>query len=364
MLAGFLSNLNSMGKPSLILAALAADALPGLRFIQVEDVSEPADDIVTELLTTDQGQQVLLKSPKSALALTRLGLEVRALRVLRNVNLPFRVPALLGETTPGAVYKALAFDYVTGRPITFDKLKLEDPLVTSVGSTLAQIHSIPPDLVIDAGLPEYEPSLKLRERVAEFDRAMETGKIHRDLLERWQNALLDVNLFRYQPTVVHGSLSSQVILTESAQVVGINNWAELSVDDPAVDLAAIYGECSIEVADAVVLAYETLVRADRNIRQRANLYYELALANYLLHQVTFGDEEEIRNATQDLEDLHIDLLEGRLYSLSPTEIAPSNSEVVTPISQAASFTSPVTIITEQIEVIELPPADEPDPEKN
>ncbi|MEY4654979.1 MAG: hypothetical protein RL523_378 [Actinomycetota bacterium] len=360
----FLSNLNCMGKPSLILAALAADALPGLRFVQVQDVSEPNADIVTELLITDQGQQVLLKSPKSSLALTRLGLEVRALRVLKNVNLPFRVPALLGETSPGAVYKALAFDYVTGRPVALHNLKMEDPLVTSLGSTLAQIHSIPTSLVIDAGLPEYDPMLKVRERVAEFDRAMETGKIHRDLLERWQNALLDVNLFRYQPTVVHGSLSSQVILAESGEVVGINNWTELSVDDPAVDLAAIYADCSPEVADAVALAYETLVRADRNIRQRANLYFELSLANYLLHLVTHGSESEIAGATKDLESLHADLLEGRLYSLSPTEIAPSNPEVVTPISQAASFTSPVTIVTEQIEVIELPEAGEPDSEKN
>ena len=157
---------------------------------------------------------------------------------------------------------------------------------------------------------------------------------------------------------------SQVILAESGEVVGINNWTELSVDDPAVDLAAIYADCSPEVADAVALAYETLVRADRNIRQRANLYFELSLANYLLHLVTHGSESEIAGATKDLESLHADLLEGRLYSLSPTEIAPSNPEVVTPISQAASFTSPVTIVTEQIEVIELPEAGEPDSEKN
>ena len=353
-----------MGKPSLILAALAADALPGFRFVQVQDLTDPGADIVTELLTTDQGQQVLLKSPKSALALTRLGLEVRALRVLRNVNLPFRVPALLGETSPGAIYRALAFDYVSGRQTNLRNLRPEDPIVTNLGQTLAQIHSIPTGLVVDAGLPEFDPTIKLRERVAEFDRAMETGKIHPDLLERWQSALLDVNLFRYQPTVVHGSLSGLVILSEGSEVVGINNWAELSVDDPAVDLAAFYADCSVEVADAIALAYESLIRTDRNIRQRANLYFELAMANYLLHLVTEGNEDEIAEATISLAELHTDLLEGRLYSLSPSEIANTSPEVVTPISQAASFTSPVTIVTEQIEIIELPVDDEAEPEKN
>ena len=353
-----------MGKPSLILAALAADALPGLRFQQVQDISEPGADIVTELLTTDDGQQVLLKSPKTALALTRLGLEVRALRVLKHVSLPFRVPALLGETSPGAVYKALAFDYVTGRAINLPNLRLEDPLITSLGQTLAQIHSIPTSLVADAGLPEYDPALRVRDRVAEFDRAMETGRIHPALLERWQNALLDVNLFRYQPTVVHGSLNTNVILTEAGEVVGINNWSELSVDDPAVDLAAIYADCSVEVADAISLAYEGLIRADRNIRQRANLYFELSLANYLLKAVDSGSEEQIQIMTQYLEDLHVDLEEGRLYSLSPSELAPSAPEVVTPISQAASFTSPVTIITEQIEVVNLAEVEKPEENKD
>ena len=84
-------------QPSLILAALAADALPGLRFVHIQDVSDPDAELVTALLTTADGQQVILKSPKSQIAMTHLGLEVRALRILRNVELPFRVPALLGE---------------------------------------------------------------------------------------------------------------------------------------------------------------------------------------------------------------------------------------------------------------------------
>jgi len=90
----------------------------------------------------------------------------------------------------------------------------------------------------------------------------------------------------------------------------------------------------------------------------------LSLANYLLHLVTHGSEAEIAGASQDLAALHADLVEGRLYSLSPTEIAPSAPEVVTPISQAASFTSPVTIVTEQIEVIELPSGEDQEPDKN
>ncbi|MFM8927367.1 MAG: phosphotransferase [Rhodoluna sp.] len=348
-----------MGKPSLILAALAADALPGLRFSQVQDLTQPGEEIVTQVLTTDQGQQILLKSPKSALALTKLGLEVRALRVLGKINMPFRVPALLGETSPKAVYKAYAFDYVSGNQLDARRLKAEDPITSKLGQTLAQIHSIPANLIADAGLPESDPALRVRERVAEFDRAMETGRIHPDLLERWQNALLDLNLFRYQPCVVHGALDSEYILTEGDEIVGINNWTNLSIDDPAVDLAAFFGECSPEIAEAIVLSYEGSIRTDRNIRQRANLYVELSLAGYLLQAVESEDEAGIAEAQGYLDNLHTHLLEGQLPSLNPSELVNGATEVVTPISQAASFTGPITIVTEQLEIVE----EEIDPEE-
>jgi aminoglycoside phosphotransferase (APT) family kinase protein len=341
-----------MGKPSLILAALAADALPGLHFVSVQDITNPEEDIVSQLLTTDDGHQVLLRTPKSAAAMTILGLEVRALRVLKNVNFPFRIPALLGETSPSAIYKALAFDYVTGKALNLQRVRLEDPTLTAIGSTLARIHSIPASIAIDAGLPEYDASLKLRERVAEFDRAMETGLINPTLLERWQSALLDVNLFRYQSTVIHGNFTADSILTEGDEVTGINNWSALCVDDPAIDIAALFADCSPEVGNAIILAYEGSIRADRNLKQRANLYYELSFAKHLLWAVETQNEANINDAVGYLNALAHSLAAGELPDLAPTELANSTPEVVTPISQASSFTAPVTIVTEQFEVTE------------
>ena len=78
-----------MGKPSLILAALAADALPGLRFIRVQNLTREDVAITVELLTTDEDRLILLKSPLNSLANTGLGTEVRALQILKNLSLPF-----------------------------------------------------------------------------------------------------------------------------------------------------------------------------------------------------------------------------------------------------------------------------------
>jgi hypothetical protein len=68
-----------------------------------------------------------------------------------------------------------------------------------------------------------------------------------------------------------------------------------------------------------------------------------------------------------ISDLHAELLAGNLPSLRPSEFASSNPEVIVPISQAASFTAPVTIITESIEVVDLAessPMAEPAPKRD
>jgi hypothetical protein len=292
---------------------------------------------------------------------------VRALQVLKNLSLPFSISTFLGKTSPKAIRNALAFEYVPGSPIDMPRLRADEPIISSLGQTLSAIHSIPTALVSNAGLPEYEPAERVRERVAEFDRAMDSGKIHPDLLERWQSALFDVNLFKYNPTVVHGSLKSDFVLTEGHDVVGVIEWGNLSIDDPAADLAFVFGEAQPDLADAITLAYEGSTRADRNIKQRAHLYYELSYASYLLSCINRGIEEDIETAAAMLSDLHAELLAGNLPSLRPSDFASSTPEVIVPISQAASFTAPVAIVTDTIEVVDLAestPKSEPNPKRD
>jgi aminoglycoside phosphotransferase (APT) family kinase protein len=326
--------------------------------------------VAVELLTTDEGRLILLKSPLDSLANTDLGTEVRALQVLKNVSLPFGISSYLGKTSAKAIRNALAFEYVPGSPADISRLKEDDGLVSSIGQAISQIHSIPTSLVADAGLPEYEPAERVRTLVAEFDRAMDTGKVHPDLLERWQTALFDVNLFKYRPTVIHGYLRSDFLLVDADQVVGVTEWGQLSIDDPAMDLAFFYNESSVETAEALILAYESSTRADRNIRQRAQLHYELTYASFLLEALDRDDEAEIDEAVSAINWLHEKLVAGELASLKPSEFNAGTPEVIIPISQAASFTGPVSVVSESIEVIDLnhitPAAtsQEPEPKKD
>lgn len=347
-----MSNLKYMGKPSLILAALAADALPGIRFVQIQALDDENPEITSNLLTTDDSRLVMVKAPKSALAATSLGTEVRALRLLKNVSLPFRVNSYLGETSTSAIFKALVFEYIPGATLDLQGVRLDDAIIGNLGLAIARIHTIPLNLVADAGLPDYDPQHTGRTMLQEFDRMADTGRVHPALLERWQSALLDINLFRYQPTVIHGDLDFEKILTDGNQVQGINDWSNLAIDDPAKDLSFLFSN-NLDIANAVLLAYESTLRADRNIRQRATLYAELAFGQFLLTSLASGDEQSIAEAVKYLDGLAKEQESGLLPSLSPTELSANQPAVVTPISQAASFTEPVTIITENIEVIDL-----------
>ena len=124
-----------------------------------------------------------------------------------------------------------------------------------------------------------------------------------------------------------------------------------------MDLACFYNEASEETAEALVLAYEGSTKADRNLRQRAQLHYELTYASYLLEALARGDEAEIEEAVSALAWLHERLVAGALCSLKPTAFATSSPAAIVPISQAASFTAPVTVVTESIEVVDLAEAD-------
>jgi hypothetical protein len=247
-------------------------------------------------------------------------------------------------------------------------MRLDDPLVSSIAQALSSIHSIPTALVSDGGLPEYEPAERVRIMVAEFDRAMDTGKVHPDLLERWQTALFDVNLFKYRPTVIHGSMKSDFLLSQGDLVVGVIEWGRLSVDDPALDFAFLHNEGEQDLAEATILAYEGSTKADRNLRQRVQLHYELTFASYLTEAIDGGDEAEIEDAIAQITWLHERLVAGELPTLRPTDFTMSAAEVIVPISQAASFTAPVTIVTESIEVVDLaevkPGVVEPEPKKD
>jgi hypothetical protein len=68
---------------------------------------------------------------------------------------------------------------------------------------------------------------------------------------------------------------------------------------------------------STLLEYERLKGADQNLRARAQLYSEIAHANYLVWALQFGTADEVADAERFLEDLAIDIEAGLIAPIGP-----------------------------------------------
>lgn len=290
-----------MARSPLILAALAKDAVPQFDFAQVKHLdggSSGAFDAA--LLTAKSGEHFVVRMANSATAGTELETEIRAIKTFSPVirlNLPFEISQIVGDTQDAQGQRAMVFNFVYGNPIEISRIEAVSELTLSIASAISAIHKLPTELVQNAGFPELDSSSNLKYRVAELDKAAQTGKVPPILLQRWEGALEDVNLFRYQPTVIHGSLNGHSVLELDGKVSGVLHWSGLRISDPAEDLAWILGGAAPELSrNLVARYYESRPGADSNLWPRALLYSELELTRWLLHGYSTGNQEIIEDA--------------------------------------------------------------------
>jgi macrolide phosphotransferase len=319
----------------LILAALAADAAPGKNFTNYRiDASNPG---LEQLQLWDRANEsFILKSPRNSNGERELALELEGLKTITKVgSVPFEIPELIGQTRDLAGSKAVLLTLLGG-----DKPDLSrytpGKFSQSIASTLAAIHTIDPAVVRDAGLPEYQGSDLIHRRVAEVDKIAATGRVAPQLLSRWEQALEDVALFRFHPTVIHGAISEDSLFVSAQEVVGVGNWTGLAVSDPAEDLRWLAGGALETTFEDAMLHYRAArSNADENIALRATLYSELELGSWLVYCLEYETPTEIARAEDLLNELRDQLDAGGLKPLRATSFAgiSGTSSAVTPATQ-------------------------------
>jgi aminoglycoside phosphotransferase (APT) family kinase protein len=312
----------------LILAALAKDAVPQFDFAQVKHLDGGTSGAFdAALLTAKSGEHFVVRMANSASAGTELEAEIRAIKTFTPVirlNLPFEVSQLIGDTQDSDGQRAMVFNFVYGNSIEIAQVEAISDLTLSIATAIATIHKLPLELVQSAGFPELDPASNLKYRVSELDRAAQTGKVPPVLLQRWESALEDVSLFRYQPTVIHGSLNGHSMLELDGKVSGVLHWSGLRIADPAEDLSWILGGAAPELSrNLMARYYEARPGADSNIWPRALLYSELELNRWLLHGYSTGNQEIIEDAVGMLLVLTEEVESGKAERLHPAPLAAS-----------------------------------------
>ncbi|MBD1590849.1 phosphotransferase [Arthrobacter sp. S1_S22] len=329
-----------MRRKAIELAAVATAAVPGLTPTAVSSAPDDPADFDSALLLDSEGKRWRVRSPRHAEASARLETEFLVLRAFApaiRAELPFLMPTVAGSVRLGSL-STFVYSHLGGSTRSVEELTAgPDALAREIGVALAAIHDLPRAIVSNADLPSYTPNEFRQRRLNELDQAATTGKIPPSLLLRWEHALEDVSLWRFNPSVVHGDLHEDNLLVEGSRVTAVTGWTDLRIGDPADDFAWLVASNEQDFVDAVLDAYTTGRRdkPDKHLLRRAALSAEFALAQYLVKGIAAGDATMVAEAEEMLATLASDIAEhgGQPIGVEPL---PSVSPATVPGAAAPS----------------------------
>ncbi|WP_299166057.1 macrolide 2'-phosphotransferase [uncultured Arthrobacter sp.] len=301
-----------MKRSPMELAALASAAVPGLAPTGVSGAPDDPADFESALLVDESGKQWRVRAPRHAEASMRLETELQVLRAFSpgvRAELPFLVPHVAGTVRLGDL-RTFVYSHIEGSNRSLDELAAGGrELAREIGRAIAAIHELPRMLVSEADLPAYEANEVRQRRLNELDQAATTGRIPADLLRRWEHALEDVSLWRFNPVVVHGDIHEDNLLLDGGRVCAVTGWTDLSVGDAADDFAWLAATQDTSFADEVHQAYVDARSdaPDEHLLRRAALAAEFALAQWMVRGLALHDEDMVAEAEEMMRSLSADL---------------------------------------------------------
>lgn len=295
------------------LAAVASAGVPGLDPVSVEALpSVPEQDYDVAFVQDTEHRRWVVRAPRSELAGARMDLTVTLLQLLAR-RLPFTVPSPRGFVELKGGGRAMVYPYLPGHNLAFDSLPAGPGPAADLGRALAALHNTDARLFEEAGMPGYDTDAYRTRRLAELDRAAESGRVPTALLARWEHALEDVALWRFAPTPVHGDLTGDQVLAvfeddsdaSTGRIRGITGWEDAKVADPADDFAALVDEADPATVETVLEAYAhaRVERPDPNLLVRARLAAELAVLAQLMRADARGDSPAVEGLSSRLRRL-------------------------------------------------------------
>ncbi len=353
-----------MRRKPIELAAIATAAVPGLTPTAVSSAPDDPADFDSALLLDCDGKRWRVRAPRHAEASARLETEFLVLRAFApgiRAELPFLMPTVAGSVRQGPL-STFVYSHLAGATRSVEELSSGPAgLAREIGAALAAIHDLPRSLVRNADLPSYTPNEFRQRRLNELDQAATTGRIPPLLLRRWEHALEDVSLWRFNPCVVHGDLHEDNLLVDGPRVTAVTGWTDLRIGDPADDMAWLVASNEQDFVDAVLEHYTSHRRdsPDAHLIRRAALSAEFALAQYLVKGLAADNQDMINDAESMLTALAEDVAE---YGGQPISVEPLPRPVQAPAPESADEVStPAAPVAAKVTLLAADPAPSPVP---
>ncbi|MDJ0317517.1 macrolide 2'-phosphotransferase [Arthrobacter antibioticus] len=329
------------------LAAIASAAVPGLNVTAFGQEPDDTADFCSALLVDSEERRWRVRSPRHADASTRLETERQVLRAFSpgiRAELPFLLPTVAGTVRQGELI-TFVYSHIPGKAESVEHLaSASAALALEIGTAMAAIHDLPQELVTTYDLPSYTANEFRQRKLNELDQSATTGKIPPSLLRRWEHAMEDVALWRFNACVVHGDLHEDNILLAGNQVTAVIGWTDLRIGDPADDFAWLVAVNDPEFVDTVMQAYSAARNEtpDPHLLRRAALSAEFALAQWLVKGYAADSARMVEDAEQMLKTLETDIA---THGGQPISVEPPAIIAAAPVKAPAVPVSPEHVST-------------------
>jgi len=196
--------------------------------------------------TDDDGVAWVLRAPRREDVRRTARVEHRALRLLTG-RLPVAVPDWRLHGPRLVAYPRLAGEPAwslgeAGVSWRFDPTDVPSAFTDSLARILAALQRVSRQDVVAADLPALSLSEirdRRRARLHATVDALSPSPAQRDRWEAWLDA---ADGWPPEPALTHGDLHpGHLLLDDSHAVVGVLDWTEVHLGDPAIDLATCYG---------------------------------------------------------------------------------------------------------------------------
>ena len=195
-----------------------------------------------------------------------------------------------GPTGTTAVMVSPHFDGMS-RPL--DLLTLDD--CASVGTAIGAIHRLNPAFIPQEHYPAYATGQIRAQLVAWIKRLRQAGHIPQEITSSWTAVLDTDGLWSFSTCLVHGGFHDGDILFSGSTITSIVNWQDMQINDPARDLAWIFGKLDEPHRNAVLAAYGRMLgsRLDSLIMLRANLWLQMEQVGEFIQALSDADSQKI-----------------------------------------------------------------------
>lgn len=323
-----------MALSPIMLTAWAVAEIPNLHIDGYRDRSTEELDRVT--CRTVEGAVVTIASPLTAEAAKVQDSEHRVGQLLSagvRERLGFDVPHTLGAGVMDR-RRIVVTEDAQGQPLS--SIRDVRPMLPSLSLALATLHSLPTNIVKRDVIPTKTSLDCVREAAGAIDRAHQTTRVPHELLDRWDAAIEDKELWQFSPAIIHGNLEFESVLTAGDDVVGVIHWSDACVGDPAEDLKSVVGPLAPDVSAGFVTDYIAhRGSSDRRVGHRARFLSELDIARWLVHGVDTNDEATVDEAVRMMTSLVASVKDNPAYTLGASPIKPVSLLVDAPVTIAA-----------------------------